>query len=255
MVANDFNFVNTNSRTIYDTILDNVMDYVSEPLYPGDERRIFAEAVIQLMVAFYSEMNDIAKQKMLKYARGDVLDAIGDMEDTPRLMPEPAHDTVRFTASTGAETNIIIPAGTRVTADGEIYFETQVSKVLQAGTTYIDIEAYCQTTGSDYNGLSPGMINVLVDIIPYISSVSNLYGTTGGDDGEPYTEEGDDRYRERIRLSKASYSVAGPMEAYRYFALSASPDISDVLVDSPEAVSYTHLYDWLFKRLGKLHFK
>lgn len=77
MVANDFNFVNTNSRTIYDTILDNVMDYVSEPLYPGDERRIFAEAVIQLMVAFYSEMNDIAKQKMLKYARGDVLDAWG----------------------------------------------------------------------------------------------------------------------------------------------------------------------------------
>lgn len=232
-MAKEFNFVETDSRSLYDTILDNIMNYVGEPLYPGDERRIFAEAVIQLLVSFYNLINDTAKQKMLQYARGDVLDAIGEMENTPRLLPEPAHCTVRFTASEGVTANIVIPKGTRVTPDGEIYFETETAKVLQTGEPHIDIEVICQTAGSEFNGIEIGKINVLVDVIPYISSVSNINKTTGGDDGEPYTEEGDNRYRERIRLSKASYSVAGPVEAYRYFALSASPDISDVLIDSP----------------------
>ena len=91
-MAKDFNFVETDSRSLYDTILDNIMSYVGEPLYPGDERRIFAEAVIQLFISFYNLMNDIAKQKMLQYARGDVLDAIGEMENTPRLLPEKAQE-------------------------------------------------------------------------------------------------------------------------------------------------------------------
>ena len=232
-MAKEFNFVETDSRILYDTILNSVMDYVGEPLYPGDERRIFSEAVIQLMTAFYNTMNDVAKQKMLQYARGNVLDAIGEMDNTPRLVADSAHCTMRFSMSGPIENNIVIPAGTRVTADGEIYFATEKARVLQAGETQVDIEAYCQTAGSAYNGIEAGMINVLVDVIPYIASVSNITVTSGGDDGEPYTEEGDNRYRERIRLSKASYSVAGPVEAYRYFALSANPDISDVLIDSP----------------------
>lgn len=228
------NFVDTNSQDIYNTVLDNVMDYVAEPLYPGDERRIFAEAIIAILVAFYNDLNDTARQKMLQYARGEVLDAIGDMDDTPRLQPQPAHDTVRFSTGAVLAQNIIIPAGTRVTLDGEIYFSTEETTVLQAGKTFVDVDAVCQTAGSAYNGIEPGKINVLVDVIPYIATVANLHGTVGGDDGEPYTTEGDDRYRERIKLSKATYSVAGPVEAYRYYALSASPDIVDVVIDSPE---------------------
>ena len=58
---------------------------------------------------------------------------------------------------------------------------------------------------------------------------------TGGDDGEPYTTEGDDRFRERIRLAPSSFSVAGPLAAYRYYALSADAEIVDVYVHSPKA--------------------
>lgn len=209
------------------------MDYTGEALYPGDERRIFAEAVIMVMVSLYNSLNDTAKQKLLRYARGEVLDAIGEMNDTPRLEPQPSHCTVKFSVSEPIDTNIVIPAGTRVTSDGEIYFSTQESKVLQAGQNDIDIEVYCQTAGSDYNGISIGTINVLVDVIPYIASVKNINATSGGDDGEPYTEDGDDRYRERIRLASSSFSTAGPVEAYRYYALSASPRILDVVIDSP----------------------
>ncbi|MFC0119026.1 baseplate assembly protein [Pseudoalteromonas xiamenensis] len=46
------------------------------------------------------------------------------------------------------------------------------------------------------------------------------------------SEEGDERYRERIPLSLESYSMAGTMGAYQYQTLSASKQVKDVFVDS-----------------------
>ncbi len=53
----------------------------------------------------------------------------------------------------------------------------------------------------------------------------------------PPTEEkleDDDSFRERIRLSLHGLSVAGPVNAYRFHALSAHPDVIDVSVDRPK---------------------
>lgn len=237
-MAEQFDFVQTDTQSIYNAILDSLMDAVNEPLYPGDERRIYAEALIMVLVAVYNDLNDTAKQRTLRHARGYVLDAIGERTNTARLEPSAAYDTFRFTVSAAQSSNIVIPAGTRITPDGEIYFATQAAAVLQAGEIYVDVLAVCSTPGSDYNGLKAGAVNVLVDAIPFIASASNLNGTSGGDDGEPYPWEddggGDDRYRERIRLAPSTYSVAGPAAAYKYFALSASPNIADVEIDSPE---------------------
>ena len=48
------------------------------------------------------------------------------------------------------------------------------------------------------------------------------------------TLEEDDRFRERIQLSLEGFSTAGPIGAYKFHALSASPDVHDVAVTSPE---------------------
>ena len=106
--------------------------------------------------------------------------------------------------------------------------------MLSAGNSYVDIVGSCYEGGAEYNGLAPGIIATLVDLIPYISSASNITATAGGTDGEPYTEEGDDKYRERIRLAPAALSTAGPESAYRYFVMSADPNIIDVAVICPE---------------------
>lgn len=238
-MAEKFDFVNTDAQSIYDTVLDCVMEEVNGPLYPGDERRIYTEAVIMVLVSVYNYMNDTAKQKMLQYARGYVLDALGERTDTMRLEPSPAQATFRFSVSALQTSNIVIPAGTRITPDGEIYFATQAATVLTAGDTYVDVLAICTTGGADYNGLVAGSVNVLVDMIPYIAAVENIEATKGGDDGEPYPWEddgsGDERYRERIRLATSKYSTAGPAAAYKYYALSASPDIAAVEIDIPSA--------------------
>lgn len=232
----DYNFVETDSAKLYTAIIGNLMDYCDEPLYPGDERRIFGEALVAVLVSLYNEFNDKMKQRTLQNARGYVLDAIGDMfYRVERSAPAQAHAMFRFSVGEALAENIIIPAGTRITTDGSVYFATQETAVLQAGDTYVDLLGVCTTGGSDYNGFTAGTIGNLVDLIPYIASAQNITISTGGDDGEPYTEEGDNRFRERISLSYAKLSTAGPESAYRYFALSADPDIIDVSIDVPSA--------------------
>ena len=233
-MADAFDFVEVDSAKLYTSIIGALMDSCDEALYPGDERRIFGEGIVALFVSLFSLFNDKAKQRTLRYARGEVLDAIGQRYNVLRSEPTKSSALFRFSVSELQNENIIIPAGTRITADGGVYFATMETAVLPARSTFIDVMAECTTGGADYNGFSVGTIATLVDLIPYIGAASNITATSGGDDGEPFTEEGDQRYRERIRLSPAIQSTAGPESAYRYFALSADPNIIDVTVDCPE---------------------
>lgn len=230
----DFDFVETDSAKLYTAIIGSLMDNCNEALYPGDERRIFGEALVAVFVALYSEFNDKMKQRTLQYARGEVLDALGERYGVERAEPSSAYATFRFSASAGQAENIIIPAGTRVTTDGSVYFATAETVVLQTGALYVDVLGVCTAGGSQYNGFTAGTIKTLVDLIPYISGAQNITTSTGGDDGEPYTDEGDERLRERIRLAPSALSTAGPESGYRYHTLSADPDIVDVAIDCPE---------------------
>lgn len=233
-MAESFDFVEVDSAKLYTSIIGSLMDSCDEALYPGDERRIFGEGIVSLFVSLFSLFNDKAKQRTLRYARGNVLDAIGERYNVVRAEPARAFAVFRFSVSEPQSTNIVIPAGTRITTNGSVYFATAETTVLPAWNATVDVIAECTTSGSDYNGFAIGTIASLVDLIPYISSASNITASTGGDDGEPYDEEGDARYRERIRLSPATQSTAGPESAYRYFVMSADPHIIDVAVDCPE---------------------
>lgn len=234
-MAGEFDFVETDATKLYSAIIESLMESAGEPLYPGDERRIFGDAVAACFIALYNEFNDKMKQRTLQYARGYVLDAIGERYDIERAAPAKAYATFRFTVEKARSENIIIDAGTRITTDGSVYFATDEIAVLQAGSLYVDVNATCEEGGSSYNGFTAGAISTLVDLIPYIYSVENITASIGGDDGEPYTEEGDERLRERIRLAPATLSTAGSESAYRFYALSADPEIIDVAIDSPSA--------------------
>ena len=234
MATNDISFVETDSAKIYTAIIRNLMDYCDEALYPGDERRIFGEALVSVLVSLYSEFNDKMKQRALRYARGVVLDAIGERLDVVRLPASSATAMFRFTAADVMSENIIIPKGTRITTDGSVYFQTEEIAILTAGELYVDISGVCISGGSAHNGYTPGTVAVLVDLIPYIARAENITTSTGGDDGEPYTDEGDEKFRERIRLAPSALSTAGSESAYRYHVLSADPDIIDVAIECPE---------------------
>lgn len=231
----DLDLLEIGASNVLTTILTELERSVGEPLYPGDERRIFGEALAGALVPLYNSMNDAARQVMLRFARGQVLDELGARTDTARLEAKKATTVLRFSVSTPRSTNIVIPKWTKATADGSLYFATDEAAVLQAGTFSVDVPASATEGGSKFNGYGVGAIATLTDLVAYIEGVTNIEETAGGDDGEPYTTDGDNHYRERIRLSPAKLSTAGPVGGYSYFAKSADPKICDVSVVSDEA--------------------
>lgn len=233
----ELNFIETNAEKIVGTTLEELEQGCNEPLYPGDERRIFGETLAQVIVAVYNAVNDACRQKMLRYARGSVLDALGENRDTERLAPTSATTVLRFGVNETQAGNIIIPAGIRVTGDFVHYFLTDATVVLSAGTLYVDVTATAENGGSEYNDIAPGELANIVDVseVPLIDYVSNIEITEGGGDFE-----GDEAYRERIREAENRLSTAGPKKAYRYWALSANPLVSDaVVLSETETVSRT----------------
>lgn len=236
--GDDIHLTTIDASSIYNTLITELEDGTGEPLYPGDERRIYGEALAAVFVALYNTMDDIGRQTLLRYARGEVLDAIGERLDVHRLQGNKAATILRFSLSTPQERDLIIPPSTKVTADSEIYFATDKDAVLKAGDSYVEVPASAVESGTKCNGYLKGTITTLVDMIPYIESVTNLTETVGGDDGEPYTKEGDDRLRERIRLAPAKRSTAGPELSYIYWAMTADSSIADVkAVSEKETIS------------------
>ena len=220
-------FIETDAKQIYDKIIAGLESAVGESLYPGDERRIFGEAIAAVFVSLFNQMNDAAKQKMLQYARGDVLDALGERVGVERFAATPAETTLRFSVDAAFGQNIIIPQGTRATGDSTRFFETTENAVIEAGELYIDVPARSVGAGVDYNDIAVGTINTIVDPVPYVDGVQNTTVTAGGTDTED-----DDSLRERIRTAPSTLSTAGPIKSYEYWAKAADQRIADVVVSS-----------------------
>lgn len=232
-------------EVIHNEIVKYVEENIDETLYPGDERKIFIETMTAFFINFLVRLNELFNQRFARYAKGKILDEHGINEGCERLEAKKAKTIVRFSLGATLSANVVIPIGTKVTADNEKYFETQDIAVIIAGSLYTDVEVKALEGGSSYNGYTIGQINKLVDKVEFISSVENLEETTGGDDGEPYPEidggVGDANYYERIKLVKNSKSTAGAEGLYEYYAKSADVSISDVYVNSDQEAGTINL--------------
>lgn len=226
----DIAFMDISAADIIERLVTQLEERLGEPLYPGDERRLFCEALAPVIVGFINEANDNCKQRLLRYARNEVIDALGERMQVKRLEATAAKTILRFSLAQARNRSTFIPQGTRVTADGSCHFATMAAVTIPAGQTYVDVAAQCTIGGAAFNGYGIGAIATITDLIPYIAGVTNLQATHGGDDGEPQDNggEGDDRYRERVRMAPAKLSTAGPEASYIYHAMSASPLITDV---------------------------
>ena len=194
----------------------------------ADAESLKLYAVSVVLYQMYLHIDMAGKMDLLKYAYGDFLDNLGALRSVTRLEASAATCTVRFTLSAEQTSAVTIPAETRV-SNGDLYFEVDETTEIAAGDTYADVTCTCQTEGEEGNGLLAGTITTLVDPIAYVDSVTNIDETTGGSDIED-----DDSFAERIYLAPSSYSVAGPKDAYVYYAQSYSTAIGDVEVTSPE---------------------
>lgn len=225
----NISFVETDTETITNALIRSYEMFTGRTLYPADPARLFILWIADIIIQERVNIDFSAKQNVPRYAEGEYLDSLAELfKDTYRLEPERAKTSLRFTLSIKLDVQTIIPAGTRATADGEIVFATLSPLTIPAGETSGEVAAECLTVGEIGNGFIPGQINQLIDIFPYYQSVANTTESAGGAD-----EESDEAFYERMRESVETFSTAGPLGAYEYYAKSASALIVDVRATSP----------------------
>ncbi len=225
----DIIFVDYDPQKILDDAVKAIEAALGVNLYPGDERRIYLEQLLPIIVGLKSDINESAKQNLLRYATGEKLDALGEFWNVTRLAAQKAETVMKFTLSTAMPSSVRIPAGARVTPDGTLYFATVADLTIAPGDLSGEILARSTEGGQKYNGFAAEKITTMVDPAGFVLTAKNITVSAGGTN-----EEEDDRYRERIRLAPESISTAGPRGAYEFWAKTASPDISAVSVTSPE---------------------
>lgn len=247
------NFTEVDTEQLRVDMLTRMEERTGEPLYPGDERRIFAEALAYALGVFISAANEQCKARLLPYAGGYQLDALGERVNCKRIAPVPATVQLTFSLATVRPNAITIPAGTTVTADNKVLFATNAAAVIRPGAVQVEgVQATATVGGSVTNGVPAGAIQSFVDKVPYVTGVINTTESSGGDDGEPYPlavdaengddGSGDDNYRERIRLAVAGFSCAGGAASYEYFARSASANVESVSIISNQTAGTVDIY-------------
>lgn len=167
------------------------------------------------------------KMSFLTYAKGEFLDNLAALRGVRRQEKTAAVTVLQFSISAPIESVVPIPAGCRVTNGNDIYFATDEYAEIPAGGTSVTVSATCTEAGAAGNGFAAGELNILVNTLPYITSITNTVATYGGAD-----REDDESLKERIYYYPNTYSTAGPVGSYEYHTKSAFPEISDVVVRS-----------------------
>ena len=201
-------------------------------LAAADPLRMILYACAVALYQGYQYEDRAGKMGLLKYSSGEYLDNLGALKGVTRKEAVPAQVTLQFTLAEHISQTAVIPKGTRVKGI-DLYFETAEEGRIQPGELTADVTAVCQTAGTDGNGLKAGEIAALVDPLPYTLSVTNTGASLGGADRET-----DEELAERIYLSPASYSTAGPLAAYEYWVKTFSSAIGEcrILSEAPGEV-------------------
>lgn len=225
----DISFVDTDTEKLVNDLIRSYERITNRKLYPADPVRHFILWIADIIMQERIILDFSAKQNVPRYAQAEYLDSLAELfKDTHRLEPEKAQTVLQFTLSMALESTNIIPAGTRATVDGKIVFQTLYDLEIPAGELKGEVAAECLTAGKIGNGFVAGQINQLIDIFPYFQSVQNISASDGGAD-----KESDAAFYERMRQSMETFSTAGTLGGYTYFAKSASGFIADVKTTSP----------------------
>ena len=194
----------------------------------ADPNRLILLSCAQVIYQGLQNIDKAGKMNFLKYAYGDYLKNLAALKNVTENEPKKATVPVCFRLAGAREAATSIPAGSRVTAAYDVYFETTEYNEIPAGKVETTVMMTCTETGEIGNGFMAGELTILVDPIGFIESVSNTETSSGGTG-----KESDQSIAERVFLAPSSYSTAGPDDAYIYWAKNYDQRVGDVLPTSP----------------------
>jgi phage-related baseplate assembly protein len=227
-------FVDVDPNTILNEMVEFYESETEKKLQPAQVEKLLLNAFAYRESLVRNAINNAAVQNLVAFATAPVLDYLAEIVGVIRISPIAAGCILELTF-VGNSTSIVIPEGTRIAAkDQKVFFRTVESITVPALTASVQVNAVCETEGVDGNGYAIGEITIIQDPQPYLVAANNIDITAGG-----APEESDDQLRERIKLAPSSFSTAGSVAAYKFFALGAHPSVIDVSVPDPPVVAGT----------------
>jgi phage-related baseplate assembly protein len=221
-------FFDTDEQGIIAEMTAYYESLVGKKLAPSQSETLLINAFAYREKILRIAGNEAAKQMLIDFAIYPALDYLGGLLNVDRLDATTASCSIVFSMVPG-NPMLIIPAGVRIqSTDGKVVFVTLQDITVPANTATVTTIAECTTEGAAGNNYQPGDIAIILDPQAFVTSAANSDTTGGGTD-----QENDEAYRERIRLAPSSFSVAGPEDAYKFFAKSANPAIIDIAITSP----------------------
>lgn len=226
----DYQFVSTDTEALQAQMIVAYERICGVTVQPASPERLFIQWVASIILQERQLLNYAGNQNIPRRAVGENLDALAElfyMRERPQA--HSATCTVRFYISAAQEQAVLVPFGTRVSdSSNTLIWETEADAYIPAGETHIDLPLRCQTAGAVGNGWAAGQLNVCIDLFAYYSRCENITESAGGRDRATDAE-----FYELLRASQDAYSTAGARGAYIYHAKKVSPEIADVVANSP----------------------
>ncbi|QBP09860.1 baseplate J/gp47 family protein [Cupriavidus metallidurans] len=222
-------YIETDPAVILRELVTEWETLTKKPLYPGQAEMLFINNRAYREALLRQQVQGAAKKNLVRFADEPILDYLGELVDVQRLPAQPARTTMRLAMPAPVTQDLLVRAGLVIGSDdGQVEFETQIDVTIPAGGASADVGSICLATGIAGNGYRPGRISELSGTYPDGLTATNIEITDNGTE-----REDSERYRDRIIDAPAGFSVAGPQDAYEFFAKGAHQDICDVRAVSP----------------------
>ncbi len=214
----------------YETIVERKLAKVKELLAKegieykqseADDLMTLIEADAYEEMLLRAEINEKIKQQFLAYATGSNLDHIGvtkfAVERLPGAKPKAEFE---FSLSQAKDVDTVLPKGLLL-GDGENTAELESDLIIEAGT----LSATGTAELNQYTQDSSIKTEDILTPLPWVVKAKQLNNFLGG-----ANKENDDRYRERIWLSRERKTTAGSNMMYIFYAKSADVRVAEVEV-------------------------
>jgi phage-related baseplate assembly protein len=170
----------------------------------------------------HTRINNAAKAQLLAFAMKEDLDHLGTSRyGVERLKGSKPYSLFTCTLSATLAYDVTLPAGLKLTdtkgAFALLLADVKITAGQLSNTGYIELQSYVES--------SVIKTETIVTPLPYVATaIQNETFHDGAD------VEDDERYRDRIWLSRERKSTAGSDLTYKYFSKTADARVADVKI-------------------------
>jgi phage-related baseplate assembly protein len=215
-------YIDYDSETIWNEMMMVYDMEGGDILYPGDEKEMLLRAVQMIAITILAKVDNALRMDTLTYSEREFLKEYGRKRNCEYIEAQAA--TAPMTITMGATGYArTLPAGTLLTADGALLWETTEEIALTGYAQEVVTTIQCETAGIAGNGLRSGTEMQFMDGLEGLVSAIIGADASGGTDAEDW-----EVYRERIRTYGLATVTTGPSGQYESHAKAVSNQIIDV---------------------------